>query len=178
MNYFQNYYNNIVKYDLINKFQYRTINKLPKISKVILSFNYKKPNFKQLISSLIALELLSEQKPIFTKSNVPIVTLKIRKGQPVGCKLTLRKHNLDIFLNKLLFEIFCDPKLINSYKNIKKKVFLPIFTIKLKNNLNFSILENHYQIFKHLSNLNIVIVTDSTNFSEFIFLLKSYKFLK
>jgi len=177
MNYLKNYYNNIVKYDLINKFQYKNVNKLPSIHTVILSFNYKNPKLKQLISSLIALELITAQKPIFIKSNVPIITLKIRKGNPVGCKITLRNYSLNNFLSKLMNEIFCDPKLIRSHKKLNHKNFLPVFTLKLKNNLNFKVLETHYQIFKDLSNLNIVLITNSTNFSEFLFLLKSYKIL-
>ena len=178
MNYLQNYYNNIVKYDLINKFQYKTINKLPKIYKVILSFNYKNPNLRQLMSSLTALELISAQKPIFTNSKVPVITLKIRKGNPVGCKVTLRRDNLNNFFHKLFNEILCDSDLITNYKILNKTSTLPTFTFKLKNNLNFNILETHYQIFKNLPKLNIVIVTNSKNFSEFIFLLKSYKIFK
>ena len=87
------YYNNIVKYDLINKFYYKNIKQLPSILKIILNFNFKKQNIKNLMSSLIALELISSQKPIFTKSKISNITLKIRKGQPVGCKITLRKQN-------------------------------------------------------------------------------------
>ena len=82
------------------------------------------------------------------------------------------------FLDKLLNEIFCDLKLAINSKHIIKNKFLPIFTLKLKNNLNFSILETHYQIFKNLSNLNIVFITNAKNVSEFIFLLKSYKIFK
>ena len=178
MNYLQNYYNNIVKYDLINKFRYKNINNLPKVNAIVLSFNYKTNNLKQLISSLIALELIGEQKPIFTKSKVPVISLKIRKGNPIGCKLILRKSYLNNFLDKLLNEIFCDLKLAINSKQIIKNKFIPTFTLKLKNNLNFSILETHYQIFKNLSNLNIVFVTNAKNLSEFIFLLKSYKIFK
>ena len=64
------YYNNIVKYDLINKFYYQNITQLPKIKKIILTFNFKKQTLKNLMSSLIALELISTQKPIFVKSKI------------------------------------------------------------------------------------------------------------
>ena len=72
------YYNNIVKYDLINKFYYKNIKQLPKIKKIILNFNFKRQNFKNLMSSLIALELISNQKPIFIKSKISNITLMNR----------------------------------------------------------------------------------------------------
>ena len=177
MNYFKNYYENIVQYDLINKFQYKNINKLPKLHKVVLTFGYKKSNLKQLIISLVALELISAQKPVFTTSKVSNVTLKIRKGNPVGCKITLRKNKLNIFLVKLINKFFCDTKLVqnNGKINDTNISFSPTLTFKLKNNLIFSELEIHYQIFKNLSNLNIILITNSKTSSEFLFLLKSHK---
>lgn len=97
MKFLKNYNENIVKYDLINKFEYTTINNLPKIKKIILSFNFKKFDFKLLISALIALEIISLQKCSLLKAKKFNISLKIRKGNPIGCKVILRKNNMRFF---------------------------------------------------------------------------------
>ena len=169
------YYNNIVKYDLINKFYYKNIKQLPNILKIILNFNFKKQNIKNLMSSLIALELISSQKPIFTKSKISNITLKIRKGQPVGCKITLRKQNSNYFILKLINEFFYSKSnKQETLKNIKTTNF-SFISFQIKNSLIFPELETNYQIFKQLTKLNITIVCTSKTFSELTFLLKSYK---
>ena len=50
---FKTYDKNIIQYDLLNKFQYKKIDKLPKIKKIVLNFNYKNFNIKNLIISLL-----------------------------------------------------------------------------------------------------------------------------
>ena len=168
------YYNNIVKYDLINKFYYQNITQLPKIKKIILTFNFKKQTLKNLMSSLIALELISTQKPIFVKSKISNITLKIRKGQPVGCKLTLRKSKVNFFIFKLWNDFFYSKNYVE--KNIKIKTSnISVFSFQIQNSLIFSELETNYQIFKQLTKLNITIVCTSKTFKELKFLLKSYK---
>ena len=169
------YYNNIVKYDLINKFYYKNIKQLPKIKKIILNFNFKRQNFKNLMSSLIALELISNQKPIFIKSKISNITLKIRKGQPVGCKIILRKQNSNIFIQKLINEYFYSKFNIQESLKKIKPINSSFMSFQIKNSLIFPELEANYQIFKQLTKLNITIVCTSKTFSELIFLLKSYK---
>ena len=168
------YYSNIVKYDLINKFYYQNNSQLPKIKKIILNFNFKKQNLKNLMSSLIALELISTQKPIFVKSKISNITLKIRKGQPVGCKLTLRKKNVNFFLFKLWNDFFYSKSYTR--KNVKIETSnTSVFSFQIQNSLIFPELETNYQIFKQLTKLNVTIVCSSKTFCELKFLLKSYK---
>lgn len=178
MQYIDYYHDNIVKYDLINKFYYKNIKTLPKITKIVVNFNYKKQNLKILMVSLVALELISFQKPIFIKSKKSNITLKIRKGQPIGCKITLRNLNLKIFITKLIYEIFYSSKrnLFNTLKKTNKN--FSVFSFQIKNSLIFSELEFNYQIFKYLTNLNITIICNNNTFSELKFLLKSYKIIK
>ena len=102
MNFLKSYHNNIVKYDLINKFNLETITKLPEIKFINLRFNFKKYELKSLMSALIALELITHQKATFIKSKNFNVSLKIQKGDPVGCKIILRKHKMYNFLYQLL----------------------------------------------------------------------------
>ena len=75
MYFFENYSYNIVKYDLINKFHYKELSKIPKLQTIILQFNLKKYDLKLLIISLAALELITAQKGFLTKSKTASLSL-------------------------------------------------------------------------------------------------------
>ena len=164
------YNEKFVKYDLINKFNYKLINDLPNLNCITLSFNIKKFNIKLLTSSLTSLKVITLNKGIITKSKISNISLKIRKGQPIGCKVTLNNNSRYMFLYKFL------NKSVIYLKN--KQTFNKIFSIKLKNILIFENLEKNYQFFRHLYGLNITIATTSNNFQEFLFLLNSFKIYK
>ena len=176
MSFLEYYYENIVKYDLLNKFQYKNINQIPKFKKVILNFGCKKSDLKSLVSSLMALELITSQKATFTHSSISDVSLKIKKGNPVGCKITLRKTLMYVFFTRLVSEIFPKLKQFNGFKikNINSEI--KTISFKFKSSLIFSELENQYQYFNKLPGLNVTVVTNVTKYDEFNFLLKSFKF--
>jgi len=98
MRFIRNYTKNFVKYDLLLKFNdYKKISQIPKLKKIILSYEFKKYDFKLLLSSIVALELITSQQPCITRSKVSNISLKIRKGNPIGCKVTLRKKIMEAF---------------------------------------------------------------------------------
>ena len=74
--------------------------KIPKITSAVLRFRLKHNDMKYLIAALAALELITSQKGVLIKSKVPNVTLKLRKGQPIGCKVTIRKNTLFSFIKQ------------------------------------------------------------------------------
>jgi large subunit ribosomal protein L5 len=176
MNFYEHYYENIVKYDLLNKFQYKNVNQVPRFNKITLNFGCKKFELKFLGPTLMALELITSQKSIFTSSSVSNISLKIKKGNPVGCKVTLKKTLMYTILIKLINEIFPKLKQFDGFKCSNVKSNVKTISFKLKNNLIFSELENHYQYFNKLPYLNITITTNTNNFHELLFLLKSFKF--
>src|SRR5687768_2095497 len=115
----QNYYKQIIKYDFLNKFNYKNINQIPRKKKIILNFNCKGFELKKLAITLLSLELISMQKGNATKSKKASINLKIRKGHPVGCKVILKKEKMELFLLKLLNKIF--PELKNFKGLIQKR---------------------------------------------------------
>lgn len=175
MQIFKYYYNNVIIYDFINKCYYKNYKQIPKIIKIILSFNCKNLNIKQLVSSLVALELISTKKGTIFVSKKPDVLLKIRKGHPVGCKVTLKKININFFFFRLISEIFPNIKLFEGFY-VKHHYSSNSFLFVLKKKLFIPELQNYYSFFKDISNLKISIVTSSVFFYELIFLLNSYKF--
>lgn len=161
------YNDKVVKYDLINKFHYKFTTKIPKLKFIILNFKLKKWDIKSLISALASLELITSQKAKLTTSKVSNIVLKVRKGQPVGCKITLRNRSMNKFLFKIINSIIST--------SISEKLSKDIFSIKIDNVLIFKELEINYQFFKNLTNLNIQIKPTNCNFNEFWFLIKSHK---
>ena len=100
---FVKYYNeNIVKYDLINKFRYQNVTDLPELKSVSIRFQCEKYEMKNLIAALAALKLITSQKAFILVSKTANISLKIRKGHPVGCKIILRKTKMNEFFVKFL----------------------------------------------------------------------------
>jgi large subunit ribosomal protein L5 len=110
MFFFETYFYKIIRYDLINTFFYRNLIKIPKLKKIILNFGYQKSNFKYFVSSILALEFISSKKGKITKSKHLNVFLKIKKGNPVGCKIVLKKSTMYFFYLKLITSIFSKVK--------------------------------------------------------------------
>lgn len=176
MHIFEHHYHNIIKLDFINKFNYKNIYSIPKIIKIVLNFGIKEVNFKLLLSLLTALELISSQKAILTRSSTSNISLKIRKGAPVGCKVTLRKSVMYLFFSKLILIIFPSIKQFDGFTfKPQTKEFKP-FSFKLADILNFYEIESQYELFKSTPQLDISIVTDCKSKAELKFLLTSFRF--
>lgn len=173
MNLFKDYYKYIIKKDFINKFKIKLNKKIPKIKKIILSFGCENFSIQKLSSTVLALNVLAQKKSSISPSKTPNILLKIQKGQPAGCKVTLQKNEIYLFINKLNLEIL--PKLKNflGFK-IKKQRFN--FFLRLHGNkIQLQEFEKSYPLFSNLPTLNINIVTNTNNEQKILFLAKSFK---
>lgn len=171
MHFFNYYTQHIVKYDLITKFRYKKLINIPKIKFISLRIQFKNCDLKSLVTGLIGLELITSQKGTLIKSKVSNISVKIRKGQPIGCKLTVRQDKMLCFLTKLI-----NYSVLQSRTSIlKNNIQHNVLSINISNILAFSILEKNYQFFKNLKNLDINIVTTPCSYTEFLFFIKSYK---
>lgn len=173
--YFLEYFcNKNLKYDLINKFSYTNIKKIPKITQIVLNFGCKTTELKVLSASLLALELITNQKGTLTKTKYSNISLKIRKGNPTGCKVILKKKLITKFLSNQLIEILTKVKTLTN-KKLTKTIKKNAFSYKIENTFYFSNLENHYYLFHNLPKLNITIVTNTYNSKEMQFFIKTFK---
>lgn len=174
MHLLEKFYIKTLKYELINKFRYNNTKNLPKLEKIILNFGCKTADIKQLASCLLAIELVTNQKGTFTTTKHSNILLKIRKGNPTGCKVTLQNFNLFNFLYKTLLEIFPKIKSFGGF-DVTKKIKKKTFSYELHEIFSFSELENHYYLFNNLPKLNITIITSSKHKTELIYLLKAFQ---
>lgn len=167
----QNHYQNIIIYNLLTKLNLTNRFELPQITKICLNLGFKNANIekKKLINIILLLKLITNQKPKITKSKKNNLFLKIKKNSITGCKLTLRKKNMFIFLEKIC--LFLVPNL-NQIK----------FNLKTTNILNFQIinildmfeLKTEFLKFKNIPVIDISIHTNAKNTNEFFLLLNSF----
>jgi len=152
------YYCKNLKHNFINKFKYSSLNKLPKLKKIVISFKSKTPNLKIIAISLLAIEFIVNKKAKFTRTKNQNLTLKIKKGQLIGCKVFLTKKSIFLFLMNLILNIL--PVFIKNYrflllKNLKNN---DTFSLILKNIMLFLKLEKFYSIFNKIGQFNIIII--------------------
>ena len=89
--------------ELVKKFGYTTVMQAPKLEKIVINMgvNDVKENSKALENAMRDLGIITGQKPIATKAKKSIAGFKIREGQEIGCKVTLRADKMYDFAFKL-----------------------------------------------------------------------------
>lgn len=122
MNSLFDYYKNNVIQNLMQQFRYKSIMQVPKINKVTINMGigYSINNKKILEKSIEDLMMISGQKPIITKAKKSIASFKIRQGQSIGCKVTLRRSKMWYFLEKFIYIVM--PR-IRDFRGLSMKSF-------------------------------------------------------
>ncbi len=160
---------------LKNTFNYSNVMEVPKLVSISLNIGLgdAKNNSKGLESALQELALITGQKPIITKAKKDISNFKIRKGWPVGCKVTLRSNMMFEFLERLISIAL--PR-TRDFRGLSFKSF------DGRGNYNFGVKEQiifteiSYDKIQAVRGLNITIATTSKTDDEAYELLKSFGF--
>ena len=89
---------------LLKEFGYKNVNEVPKIDKIVLSMGLgaEKDNSKSFNIAVEELASISGQKPVVTAAKKSIANFKLREGQKVGAKVTLRGNRMYEFLDRLI----------------------------------------------------------------------------
>ncbi len=89
---------------LIEDFQYKNTMQVPKINKIVVNMGLGQAvqNVKIIDYAIAELKQVTGQQPVVTKAKKSIATFKLRKGMPIGCKVTLRGERMYEFLDRLL----------------------------------------------------------------------------
>lgn len=97
-------YKEEIRTTLKEKFQYKSVMQVPKLEKIVVSQGIGAATAdKKLIDNAIAeLTLITGQQAVSTKSKKDISNFKLRKGMPVGARVTLRDNNMYEFLDRLI----------------------------------------------------------------------------
>lgn len=171
MNRLKEKYNNEIVLSLKEKYNYSSVMAVPKLDKIIVNIGVgdASQNSKLLEAAMNDLELITGQKPVATKAKKAIAGFKIRAGQPIGCKVTLRGERMYNFLDKL-FSIAL-PR-VRDFRGVSPKAFdgRGNYTLGLTEQLIFS--EIVYDNVVKVRGMDIVFVTTAKTNEEAYDLLK------
>ncbi len=97
-------YKNEIVDAMIKKFGYKNVMEVPKLDKIVINMGVgeAKENAKVLESAVSDMETITGQKAVITKAKHSIANFKIREGQSIGCKATLRGDKMYEFLDRLV----------------------------------------------------------------------------
>lgn len=165
MNRVQEKYLNDVKPALMEKFQYKSVMQVPKIEKIVVNMGVgdAKVNAKLLDAAVADLTLITGQKPVITKAKKSIANFKIREGQAIGCKVTLRGIKMWDFYDKL---VSISLPRVRDFRGLPKNAFdgRGDYTIGIKEQLIFP--EIVYDKVVKVRGMDIIIVTTANTDAE------------
>jgi large subunit ribosomal protein L5 len=97
-------YDRKIRGQLTEKFGYTNVMQVPRLDKVVLNMGIGEAvnDRKKAETAAADLSLIAGQKAVVTYSRVAIATFKLREGQPIGCKVTLRKARMYEFIDRLV----------------------------------------------------------------------------
>ncbi len=174
MNRLKALYNEKIAKDLKEKYGYSSNMAIPKLEKIVINIGVgdATSNSKLLDAAVNDLEKITGQKPVTTKAKKAIAGFKLREGQAIGCKVTLRGENMYNFLDKLVSITL--PR-VRDFRGISNKAFdgRGNYTLGLTEQLIFSDIE--YDDVVKVRGMDIVFVTTAKTNDEAYDLLKGFE---
>ena len=168
------YRDNVIP-NMVSRFKYENSMQVPKLLSIALNMGIgdAKTNSKKLESAIKEIEMITGQKPVVTKSKSDISNFKIRKGYPVGCKVTLRSSKMYEFFERLV--CIALPR-SRDFRGLSFKSF------DGRGNYNFGVKEQiifaeiNYDDIDSVRGLNITLSTSANTDEEAYWLLKEFGF--
>jgi len=150
---------------MLKEHKFKNVMEVPRIEKICVNMGVGSAtqNAKELEAASNDLAVITGQKPIITKAKKSIAGFKIRKGNPIGCMVTLRGKMMYEFLDRLLN--IAIPR-IRDFRGLSKKSFdgRGNYTIGIKEQLVFP--EVDYDNILSVKGMNITITTSAKNDEE------------
>lgn len=150
MNLFKTHYKSIVLEDSLLLKPKSQVKHLPHLVHVILSAKFAEDSG----SAISVLELLGLHKPKLTKSKKNNLSLSLKKGEVVGCKLSLRKNSIYTFLERFVIEIMPSIKNLASLRINKDSLHWHFSDVFVLDDIS-----NHYMYLQGLRSLDLIIQT-------------------
>ncbi|MGN1379893.1 MAG: 50S ribosomal protein L5 [Bacilli bacterium] len=173
MSNFKTLYEDEIKDSLMKEYNYTTVMQVPKITKIVINMGVGEGSHdsKYIDAAVNDLTLITGQKPIVTKARKSIAGFKLREGQPIGVKVTLRGEKMYAFLEKLIKIAL--PR-VRDFRGVSPKSFdgKGNYTLGVKEQLIFP--EINYDDVLKIRGMDIVIVTTANTNDEARSLLKAF----
>ena len=166
-------YRDEIRAKLQQEFGYKNHMQVPKLDKIVINMGVGEAtgDSKKLDNAVAELTLISGQKPVKTLAKKAIAGFKIRKGLPIGCKVTLRKARMYEFLERLV--TIAMPR-VRDFRGIQGKGFdgRGNFAMGLKEQIVFP--EINYDRVDQVRGMDIQFVTTARTDAEAKALLKAF----
>ena len=151
--------------ELVKEFGYTSVMQAPHLEKVVINIGVgdATANAKALDDAVNDLTTIAGQKPVVTKAKKSIATFKVREGQAIGCKVTLRGIRMYEFLDKLVSIAL--PR-VRDFRGVSRNAFdgHGNYTLGVKEQLIFP--EIDYDKVAKVRGMDIVIVTTANTDKE------------
>jgi large subunit ribosomal protein L5 len=171
----QQHYKETVVKELMDKFQFKSIMEVPKITKITLNMGVGEAiGDKKILENAVGdMEKIAGQKAVVTRARKSIAGFKIREGWPIGCKVTLRRERMYEFLDRLINVAI--PR-IRDFRGLNAKAFdgRGNYSMGVKEQIIFP--EIDYDKIDALRGLDITITTTAKSDEEGRALLEAFKF--
>ena len=171
----QEYYKQSVVPQLRERFGYKSIMEVPRITKVTLNMGVGEAvGDKKILDHAVSdMTKIAGQKPVVTKARKAIAGFKIREGYPIGCMLTLRGNRMYEFLDRLVTVAL--PR-VRDFRGISGKGFdgRGNYNVGVKEQIIFP--EVEYDKIDALRGLNISFTTTAKTDDECKALLAAFRF--
>lgn len=165
-------YDSEVVAKLLETYKYGSVMEVPHLEKVVINVGVgdATSNSKLLDDAVRDLTIISGQKPVITKAKKSITSFKLREGQAIGCKVTLRGNRMYEFLDKL-FTISL-PR-VRDFRGVNKNAFdgKGNYTLGVREQLIFP--EIDFDKVTKIRGMDIVIVTTANSDKEAYTLLEA-----
>ena len=166
-------YNKEIVKSLMDEFKYKSIMEVPKLEKIVVNMGVGEAahDDKFMEAAVKDLESITGQKVVVTKAKKSVAGFKIREGQSIGCKVTLRGENMYNFLEKLVRIAL--PR-VRDFRGISKNAFdgKGNYTLGVKEQLIFPEIE--YDNVVKVMGMDIVLVTTAKTNEEGLALLSAF----
>jgi large subunit ribosomal protein L5 len=158
-------YDTEVKKALMEKYHYESVMQLPKLVKIVINIGVGDAtnDAKRLDEAVAELTQITGQKPVTTKARQSVASFKLRQGQAIGCKVTLRGVRMYDFYDKLVSIAL--PR-VRDFRGVSRNAFdgRGNYTLGVKEQLIFP--EIDYDKVGKVRGMDIVIVTTAKTDEE------------
>ena len=165
MNRLREKYKNEVVPKLVEKYKYTSVMEVPKLEKIVINIGVGDAvqNSKLLEAAVNELELITDAKPVVTRAKKSIAGFKLREGQEIGCKVTLRGEKMYNFLDKLTSIALPG---VRDFRGVSSKAFdgRGNYTLGIKEQMIFAEIE--YDNIVKTRGMDIVFVTTAKTNEE------------
>ena len=169
------YFEDVVRKKLSEEFGYKSRMQVPVIEKVVINMGIGEGvnDRKKVDAAAGDLSMIAGQKPVITKARKSIATYKLRDGQAIGCKVTLRKTRMYEFIDRLVNIAL--PR-VRDFRGLSPKSFDGggNYTIGIKEHIIFP--EIDYDKASDVWGMDITVCTSAKSDDEARALLSAFNF--